>query len=208
MTITSNRSRAPHLGPDRRRPHVLDAALRIALETGIGAVTIGAVANRMSVTRPVVYSCFADRVELVNALLARESKALEVSLLDALHSTGGISDPEEAFVHGFQALLATAADLPDAWRLLLVGEPDPAVSARFQEARASVRQHVTTWITPATRNWWHTVDLDRKVPVLIDFFMASCESAIRSLIIEGNNWQPAELGDFVGRAVYRAFRGA
>ncbi len=32
--------RAAHLGPDRRRPLVLDTALRIAVEDGIGSVSI------------------------------------------------------------------------------------------------------------------------------------------------------------------------
>ena len=71
-----SRSRAAHLGPERRRPQVLDAALAIAIERGVPAVTIGAVAERLDVTRPVVYSCFADRVELLHALLDRENEIL------------------------------------------------------------------------------------------------------------------------------------
>ncbi len=208
MTITSTRSRAPHLGPERRRPQVLDEALAIAVDVGLGAVTIGAVAQRMGVTRPVVYSCFADRVELVDALLAREVASLVASVLDALHSSAGIDDPEEAFARGFQALLVAAAEQPDTWRLILLGEPDLANSARFGEARALVKEKTTAWIAPAMRRWWQTEDLDRKLPVLIELFMATCESAIRSLVVVGSEWQPTDLGDFVGRAVFRAFRDA
>ena len=38
--------------PDRRRPLVLDTALRIAVEDGIGSVSIVSVASAMGVTRP------------------------------------------------------------------------------------------------------------------------------------------------------------
>lgn len=47
---------------------MLDTALDIAINEGSTAVTMAAVVERMRVTRPVVYSCFADRAELVHAL--------------------------------------------------------------------------------------------------------------------------------------------
>lgn len=208
MPTAAQRTRAAHLGPERRRPSVLDAARAIAVERGIGAVTVGAVAQEMKVTRPVVYACFADRVEMVEALLEREGAALLESVLAALHSSGIADDPERAFVDGFRALLAGAAQTPDSWRLLLAGEPDPAVSERFRAARVLVSDQATAWIGPAMRRWWRTTDLDRKLPVLIELFMSSCESAVRCLLDETNDWGPDDLGDFVGRAVFRAFRDA
>ena len=77
---TKPRERAAHLGPERRRPQILDAALQIAAESGTAAVTIGAVATHLGVTRPVVYSCFKDRVELLAALLDREGESLRETL--------------------------------------------------------------------------------------------------------------------------------
>lgn len=56
--------------------------------------------------------------------------------------------------------------------------------------------------------WWNTTDLDRKLPVLIEFFMSSCESALRSLLNPENDWSPDELGEFIGQAVHRAFQAA
>ena len=50
MTISRSRPRrrrAEHLGPERRRPQVLDAAREIAAVNGLGAVTIGAIAARL-----------------------------------------------------------------------------------------------------------------------------------------------------------------
>lgn len=205
---TSTRQRAPHLGPERRRPHVLDAALAIAVRDGIGAVTVGAVAAEMGVTRPVVYACFSDRVDMVEALLDREAAALLEAVLDALHGSGTNLEPEQAFTDGFRSLLAAAATRPNSWRLLLTGAPDPALSERFGAARALVQAQATAWIGPAMVRWWNTPDLDRKLPVLIEFFMSSCESAVRSLLDDDNQWGPDDLGLFVGSAVHRAFRDA
>jgi AcrR family transcriptional regulator len=202
------RERAPHLGPERRRPQVLDAALAIAVRDGIGAVTIGAVADEMGVTRPVVYACFSDRVEMVEALLDREVPALVAEVIDALHSSAGAADPEQAFVAGFRALLRTVTTSSDTWRLVFAGEPDVALAERFRATRAHFIEQSTTWIAPAMELWWQTPDLDRKLPVLIELFMASCESAVRSLLDESNDWGPEDLGEFVGRAVHRAFRDA
>lgn len=208
-TATSNaRERAPHLGPERRRPQILDAAQAIAARDGIGAVTVVSVAHELSVTRPVVYAAFADRVELIEALLDRETSALLASILDALHSSGMSNEPEDAFVTGFQALLASAALHPEPWRLLLAGEPDPHLSPRFKQAREAVSGQATAWIGPAMVRWWNTEDLDHKLPVLIEFFMSACESAIRSLLDPESVWDAEELGAFVGRAVCRAFEGA
>lgn len=204
----AHRQRAAHLGPERRRPQVLDAARAIAVADGIGAVTIGSVAAAMRVTRPVVYACFSDRVELVDALLDRESANLLDTILTALHSSADPEDPERAFVGGFRALLNAAAAAPETWRLVFAGEPDPAIAERFRAAKTHVQIEATEWIRPAMEHWWQTADLEHKLPVLIDLFLSACESAVRSLLDTSNDWGPDDLGTFVGSAVHRAFRDA
>lgn len=208
MPTTKPRERAAHLGPERRRPAVLDAALDIAVEGGLAAVTIGTVATHLGVTRPVVYACYADRVELVSALLDREATFLKESLLAALHTSGGYTDPEAAFITGFRALLTAAEKQPATWRLLVSGEPDPALSVRFRAARAEILDHATHWIRSAVERWWEIDDLDRKMPVLMELFMTSCEAAIRSLLDETNPWTTDELATLVGGAICRMFSGA
>lgn len=207
-TASPRRARAAHLGPERRRPQVLDAALEVAVRDGIGAVSIRSVATRLGVTRPVVYACFAGRAEMLDALIDREAAAMTASVLQALYGSRSPDDPQAAFVSGFRALLTAAAANPGPWRLLLTGEPGPAVSARFRAARADVQQQATAWIGPAMTRWWNTPGLDRKLPVLIELFMASCESALRTLLDPAGDWTPGELGEMVGTAMYRAFRDA
>jgi AcrR family transcriptional regulator len=202
-----SRSRAAHLGPERRRPQVLDAALAIAIERGVRAVTIGAVAERLNVTRPVIYSCFADRVELLHALLDRESAILLADATEALRH-GHPEGDEAVFVAGFQALLAAVDRRPDPWRLMMSADPDPAVAEHFHSNRTAIADQFGKLLQPALKHWG-TINPERKLPVLVEQFMSACEGAVRTLLRDsGHDWSPGTLGELIGSAVYRAFRAA
>src|SRR5947208_14246487 len=67
-----HRKRAAHLGPERRRPEVLDAALKLFLKGGYDGTSMQAVADEAGVTKPVVYACFDSKDQLFRALLRRE----------------------------------------------------------------------------------------------------------------------------------------
>lgn len=203
----SARERAAHLGPERRRPQLLDAALAIAASSGIPAVTIGSVAERVGVTRPVVYSCFPDRVALIEALIERERGVMVQSLLNALHAARG-DDPAAAFAVGYQGLLRTVEEHPDTWRLIFMADPDPAVAEPIAEVRHTLAASATRWIGPAMQRWWDTPDLARKLPVLIELFMSSGEAASRTLLDPENDWTADDLGAFYGRIICSAFRSA
>jgi AcrR family transcriptional regulator len=186
---------------------VLDAALSIAVDHGIPAVTIGAVAQRLNVTRAVVYSCFADRVEVIDALLAREADYLHGAVLNALHAATD-DDPESAFIGRYRALLRLVDDRPGSWRLVFSAQPDPAVAERFAAARADVAANASRWIRSALQAWWDVADLERKLPVLVEFFISSCEAAARSLLDPVQPWGAAELGELYGRLMVHALRAA
>ncbi|HEY3002036.1 MAG TPA: TetR/AcrR family transcriptional regulator [Kribbellaceae bacterium] len=207
MTFSpTDRARAAHLGPERRRPQVLDAALSIAATEGIAAVSIARVAERLGVTRPVVYACFADRVDLIRALVAREEQVILPGAFAAM-APRAAEAPADAFVAGFQALLATVAEHPDSWRFLFEGTPDPAVRELFGRGRMLIGIEFERLIRP-TLEAWGTTGVRRKLPVLVELFLSACEGAVRTLLADGSAWTPDELGEFVGRAVYRALREA
>jgi AcrR family transcriptional regulator len=206
-SATTARGRAAHLGPERRRPQVLDAALAITVEEGVAHVTIGAIAERLQVTRPVVYACFADRVELITALLERETAALRDVLMDSLHSAHG-EDPQSAFVIGYQLLLRAVAERPNSWRVVFSASPDPAVAGRFVRVRAQLAEATSAWISPVLTRWWGMTDAEAKLPVLVEFFMSSCEAAVRSLLDDSNSWGAEDLGELYGRMVCTAFANA
>ncbi|MBH0778183.1 TetR/AcrR family transcriptional regulator [Nocardia bovistercoris] len=203
--VTRTRVRAQHLGPERRRPQVLDTALAIAVRDGIAAVTIAAVAERMNVTRPVVYACFADRVELIGELIRREEGHLISGLLEATPPRT-VDAGETVFVEGFRKLLEIAGTRPDAWRLLH-GNPDPAVANSFGRGRALAVQRCTELLRPTLRAWG-TEDIERKLPVLVELWVSAGEGAVRTLLDGDGTWNVHDLGAFVGSAVFRALREA
>lgn len=204
---TPTRDRAAHMGPERRRPMVLDAALTIAVEQGISAITIGAVAEHLGVTRPVVYACFDDRVILIESLLEREHAEAAGAVLDALHSARG-DGPQTAFTDGYRALLRAVADRPQAFQLVFLASPDIKVTDRFTKARADIAAEATRWIRPALIRWWDIEELDRKLPVLIELFMSSCEAAVRSLLNPDTGWSSDNLADLYGRVISQAMQAA
>lgn len=207
MTTSAPKTRAAHLGPARRRPEVLDAAQEIAVRSGLNAVTVAAVAQQLKVTRPVVYSCFPDRVALVRALLDRESQRLTESTLRALHSASG-DEPEQVFVVGYRALLQAVSERPESWRLVFDGQPDPEVARMAADARDLVVGASTQWIGPAVARWWQTEQLDRVLPALIEFFVSSCEAAIRIVLDPATDWSPDQLAALYGRMTAAAFAAA
>ncbi|WP_159841746.1 TetR/AcrR family transcriptional regulator [Nocardia sp. CY41] len=184
---------------------MLDAALAIAVEHGIAAVTMAAIAERMKVTRPVVYACFADRVELIEALIQREEGYLVSGVLEVV-TPRDVDADETVFVEGFRALLTKAASRPDAWRLVY-GNPDPAVAKSFGRGRALVVERCAKLLRPTLRAWG-TADAERKLPVLVEQWVSAGEGAVRALLADQDGWTPADLGAFVGAAVYRALRNA
>jgi AcrR family transcriptional regulator len=197
--------RAAHLGPERRRPQVLDSALAIAAERGLGGVTMSAVAKRMGVTKPVIYACFAKREALLEALLEREEQRLLDGMLAALPDRPSLDDPERLMIEWFQALLTVAAGAPESWQIVFGSDPEPLVADRLGQARTEVSKVVSGLMLPALRTWG-VEDIDRKLPVLVDLFMSSNDSAVRSLL--GGGWTPAELGELFGTSLHAALRSA
>ncbi|MFM9378816.1 TetR/AcrR family transcriptional regulator [Gordonia sp. VNK21] len=203
------RPRAEHLGPARRRPQILDTALQIACDEGISAVTVAAVAARLEVTRPVVYSCFPGRTEILSALIDREEMYLGQAMAEILQKRRVNAD-EDVFIEGFQVLLAAAAHRPESWKLLY-GDPDTEVIDLFGRGRAMIVDRCATLLRP-TLEVWGTDHPDVKLPILVDLWVSAGESAVRTLLgldgVPRTQLDPEELGRLVGAAVYRALRDA
>src|SRR5438045_3350559 len=87
------RLRAAHLGPERRRPLVLDAAFAVFLERGYAAASMDAIAERAGVTKPVVYACFESKEALFAALMEREEQRVLAQIAAALPDRPD-ADPE------------------------------------------------------------------------------------------------------------------
>ncbi|BBX28754.1 TetR/AcrR family transcriptional regulator [Mycolicibacterium alvei] len=198
----ANRGRAEHLGPDRRRPQVLDTALDIAAHQGLAEVTMGTIARRLGVTRPVVYACYPGRGEVLAALLDRETDEVLSSLLELLppERTGSI---EQLFVDGFRALHSTVRERPASWRIIFAADPDPVLTAAIVAGRERIRGQLATAIRPLLQRW-QVADLDATLPILVEVFLAICEAAVRKMLdVDGDSELVAET---FGKAAYRAVR--
>ncbi len=199
--------RAPHLGPERRRPQMLDAALKLVAESGVRAVHMEAIAQAMGVTKPVVYACFASREDLLNALLEREELRLFEGVMAALPKKVDISNPRQLMTDGFRALFKAVDNNRESWELVFSVEADPAVAARLQEGRRLVAQKVSflvgTWLKLIGAK-----DAKKRQPVLVTLFMSICEGMVRSLLSDKHDLSIDELAAYVGRLVLAAFEEA
>ena len=204
MNRTADGSRAKHLGPERRRPQVLDAALSIAAEHGIAGVTMAAVSQRMGVSRPVVYDCYPGRGEVLVALLDRETKVTLSRLLAILPplKTGSV---EQMFVDGFASLLADVSERPASWRIIFADDPDPVLAKSISRGRAEITGQVGAVMRPLFKRW-EIGDIDRATPVLTTVFLGICEAAVQMMLDPASSWRPDDLAGIVGPAAYRALR--
>jgi len=166
-----------------------------------------AVAHALRVTKPVVYACYGSREELVTALLEREEARLLAGVMSALPQALDFRDPQRMFAKGFEALLVVVAEHPSAWQLVVGADPDTGVAHRYGRARKRVAARVAE-LMRAGLTHAGTTDVERKLPVLVEVFMAVGDAAVRSMASAPGSWTPGELGALVGRVLLGALRSA
>jgi AcrR family transcriptional regulator len=200
----SSTGRAERLGPVRRRPLILDAALRLLVTEGAATVSMDAIAAAAGVTKPVVYSCFESKSELWRALIEREEQRMLAHVAQALPERPNLEDPEAGLRVGFAAFLSAVAAEPDSWRLIYVAErgTEPEIRRRvargreiqFQALRRlSIAQYATRDIP----------DAERKGELLARTIVATGEMAARMVLDDGERWPPEELAAMLARVVVR-----
>ena len=197
-------ARARHLGPDRRRPQVLDAALELAAQHGLAGITIAALSSHLGVSRPVVYDCYPGRGEILAALLDRETEVALGRLLAILPplKTGSV---EQMFVDGFRSLLDDVRHRPASWRIIYASDPDPILVEAITQGRSQIANQVAVVMRPLFERW-QIKDLDSVLPALTEVFLGICEASVRMMLDETQSWSPEQLAPIVGSAAYRALR--
>lgn len=203
-----HRKRAAHLGPERRRPLVLDAAYDLFLENGFDGTSMDAIAAAAGVSKPVVYDCFRSKDELFTAMLDREEERILVETTKALATTGSADDPEATLIRGFQAFLRATAESPDIYRVVFLGEGggNEAVAARIargielqaQTAAAIAMRWVERFSDLEGAEAQATADL------LGQTIVGLAQVGARTLLRERSEWTPETLGEKLGRMVWAA----
>jgi AcrR family transcriptional regulator len=196
------RKRAAHLGPERRRPQVLDAALGLFLESGYEGTSMAAVAEAAGVTKPVVYACFPSKDELFRALLRREEERILEEIQSAFE-TADLTDPEAALTNGFTGFLHAVAASPEVYKLIFLGEGggNMAVARRIQRGREAQVEALSRlarrWLKD--RNGRRPRRLDATARLLGNAIAGLAESGARLLLSGTDRWTPETLGRELGR---------
>jgi AcrR family transcriptional regulator len=203
-TTPAPRPRAAHLGPRRRRPLILDAAFETFLRHGYEGTSMDAVAAAAGVSKPVVYSSFASKEELFEALLRREESRVLAAIQESLPPDADVDDPEPLLVEALTAFFRAVAESPDAYRIIVVGEgATTEIARRIQHGRELAVQAVAA----LARRWLevrHTsIDVDAGARLLGTVIVGLAESGARAMLNDPQTWTPEMLGELMGRMAAR-----
>ncbi|HEU0286840.1 MAG TPA: TetR/AcrR family transcriptional regulator [Nocardioidaceae bacterium] len=192
------RRRASHLGPERRRPLVLDAALEVFVERGYFGSTMAAIADAAGVTKPVVYECYPNKEGVYAALLDREEQRLLAAVRAALPDRMDGGDLQSMLTGGMAALFTAATSAPNSWRVVYDtqhGHP-PAVADRVHQARQSVLGALGSLVTAylAERS---VEESDKIAPVLAEVIASTAEAGVRILLSGSGGWRPVDLATWL-----------
>ncbi|HET9257287.1 MAG TPA: TetR/AcrR family transcriptional regulator [Pseudonocardiaceae bacterium] len=205
----AGRARAAHLGPERRRPLILDAALEVYVEHGYRGTSMQAVADAAGVTKPVVYECFPNKDELLLALLDREERRLMDAIAASLPGDLISDNVEAVLAAGLTAFLTGAGQAPNSWRVVFdAGFSSGSVVA---ERVRRVREMVVGQLRELVRQYMAlggVDDIDRKAAVVAELIASVCESCARMLVLEHQPWTAPDLAAYVARILARGLIGA
>ena len=202
------RKRAAHLGPERRRPLVLDAAYDLFLENGFEGTSMDSIAAAAGVSKPVVYDCFASKDELFTAMLDREEERILVETGKALATTGTADDPEATLIRGFQVFLEAAQESPDIYRVVFLGEGggNEAVAARISrgiELQAQTAANIAAhWV--ARYSDLDGAEAQAAAELLGHTIVGLAQVGARTLLSGSGDWTPETLGEKLGRMAWAA----
>lgn len=201
------RKRAAHLGPERRRPLVLDAAYRLFLERGYGGASMEAIAEAAGVSKPVVYDCFTSKEELFTAMLDREEERILGETRSAL-LTKGADDPEGALVEGFVAFLRAVSASPEIYRVVFLGEGggNEAVAQRISrgiDLQAGIAAGIAGyWVERFSAH--EGAAAEAIATLLGQVIVGLAQAGARTMLREPERWSPEDLGDKLGRMAWAA----
>ncbi len=201
--------RAAHLGPERRRPQILDVAFDMFVRDGYKATSMDDIARAAGVSKPVIYACFPSKAELFSALLDREERRMLEQFGAALAVADRRADPETTLIAGFTAMLRAVTETPEAYRVALLGGGgvDAVVDTRIRRGR----EQEAAALTAAARAWLETEgkrapeEVEAAAQFVAQTLLGIGEAGVRMLLMESERWTPETLGPALGRLAAGGF---
>jgi AcrR family transcriptional regulator len=202
--VTRSRPRrkyAPRLPPEQRREQLLDAAMTVLGGCQLHELSMEAVAEAARVGKPVLYTVFRTRPDLVSALLRREHqrglKQVLAGMPDDLIAPG----PTGTYAATVSAFLRVVLENPARWRLILT-VPDSAP----REYRDGLRRARSAILTQAEELAKAGTALDQRLagldPVLLGHTMLSFAEMLGRLAVNDPETYPRErLEEFAAAAM-------
>jgi len=130
------RKYAPRLPREQRREQLMDAAMTVLDDCQLHELSMEAVADAAGVGKPVLYTVFRKRGELVAALLRREHRLGIDQVRAAMPDDLTVLGPTGAYAATISAFLRVVLENPTRWRLILT-MPDSAPREYRDALRAS-----------------------------------------------------------------------
>ncbi|EID09535.1 transcriptional regulator [Mycobacterium xenopi RIVM700367] len=122
------RKYAPRLSREARRAQLLDTALDVLAGCELHELAMETVAAAAGIAKPVLYTVFRTRAELVGELLHREHQRGIAQISATLPTDLTTLGPAEAYIASITAFLQAVLANPTRWRLILT-VPDSAPRA-------------------------------------------------------------------------------
>jgi AcrR family transcriptional regulator len=116
---------------------LLAAAAQVFAVNGYHGASIGEIAQRAEITKPVIYHHFASKQQLHAAVFEHYA----AQLLDAAGSYGQSGSLRERFHDLVRGMFGFAHDNPHVWQLLLGDSHDPETARLQQQLRAAGTSH-------------------------------------------------------------------
>lgn len=202
------RPRAAHLGPERRRPMILDAAFSVFLEKGYEGASMEEIARRAGVSKPVVYSSFAGKDALFGELLHREEERILESIAAAVPAELDEDDLEPLITEALCAFLEAVVESPESFKVVFLGAggADANITRRVQRGRErqidQISALATGWIE--RQGIPNAEDQGRLHGYL---FVGMAENAARALVAEPDRWTTRQLAVQVAHMIMSSYRG-
>ena len=208
MSLAEPAVRAAHLGPELRRPLVLDAALAVWQAHGYRGTTMALIAKEAGVSKPVLYACYDDKDQVLKALLDREEQRLTSAAQDALPVALDLDDIDGVMQAAYEAFFTAALSNPASWRVVFEAQRiNDEIADRIVRARAMFVEQLHTLVAHYFAG--QQADLaPREARLFAENLIALAENNAAMLLNQGpdGSWTAAELAESMTRFVLQGWR--